>query len=490
MLSPVVFTYVASWLCPDAAAPACAAVTLWGLSVLEAWALTAVVTSESLAIVDAILASPVKDSYERDAENNMTSYKNGDRFMYIEPMEKPIKRKLSVGNYTATIIHHGKDNRSCQACNLTGHKVGDKICPAYPKQPIYAFKSYQNPMSNHFPCDLDVFDENIPFKSWEHAFFWRMAIDLGEPLLAANIKNSKHAGVAKSLSKRMNEEQRHNWEDDNLDIIENLLYEKFKQCEPFRECLINNKEKIFAEATTDKKWATGLSPYISQYTDPEYWPGKNLLGQLLTNMAKNVDDLLDKIKKDHIPGSTTPTPYNFHTPEMEAALATMEKAEMDDEDDDDEWDAPHVQPNDSSSQSEITCEDKVEIDIEVNTAIIENKDQDNNNTSNLSESTSINDNEKSLIEATVNSVNQPRGRSAIRRIADIKRSRSASLKILKLRNQLPDIPLDKKEGSGVFLEFLEKAHNIIEEENRYQKRKEPDSSPDGPTQDKKQLKGD
>ncbi len=424
---------------------------------------------EMIESAGAIFASPVKDSYERDEDNNMTSYKNGDRFMYVEPMEEPIKRKLTIGCYTATVIHHGKDNRPCQACNLTGHKVGDEKCPAYPKTPIYAFKSYRNPMSNHYPCDLVLFDEITPFKSWEHGFFWKMAIELGNPHLVANIKNATYAGVAKSLSKKMDEKDRHEWEDDNRETIENLLYEKFKQCEPFRQCLIDNKDKIFAEATSDKRWATGLSPFVSQYTAPEYWPGKNLLGEIITNMAKNVDDLLKKIEEDDTFGSATPSPYDITSPEVDEAIREMEQIEQEEAGREAETckpldDSTNTPKPDNKVIDKIECDDTRETETEA-----------------LDHTKSIDESDKSQ--------SSPRGRP-VQRISEIKRSRSTSLKIMKLRDQLPDILFSKKGGKGAFLSFLEKAHDIIQQENVDQKRKQPDSSPDVPAQESKQHNAD
>ena len=144
--------------------------------------------------------SPVKDSFERDADGALTTFRNGDRFAYIEKTATPIQRFQQIDGYMATIIHHGKDNRPCKACNEIGHRIGSEECPAFPKVPIYAFKSYKNPLSNHFPCNLYMFDEETPFKSYEHALFWKMGMDLGLPHQAYLIKESEHAGAAKALS--------------------------------------------------------------------------------------------------------------------------------------------------------------------------------------------------------------------------------------------------------------------------------------------------
>ena len=98
---------------------------------------------------------------------------------------------------------------------------------------------------------------------------------------------------------------------------------------------------------------------------------------------------------------------------------------------------------------------------------------------------------KELEEDTVLSQTS-RGTSKIKNIGAMQRSRSTSIKIMRLRDHLPDIPIDQKDGSGVFLNFLERAHNIIEQDKAIEqyKRKKPDSSPDGPSQEQKQHKSD
>ena len=94
----------------------------------------------------------------------------------------------------------------------------------------------------------------------------------------------------------MTEQERHSWEDENQDVIKQLLEEKFLQCYEFRQCILDNRGCIFAEATTsDKRWGTGLNPAVTAVAKPEYWPGKNLLGALITEMGNDPNDLLDEL---------------------------------------------------------------------------------------------------------------------------------------------------------------------------------------------------
>ena len=74
-----------------------------------------------------------------------------------------------------------------------------------------------------------------------------------------------------------------------------LLESKAEQCLEFKNCLLENKGKILAEATMSMIWGTGLSPYVSTRTAPYYWPGKNQLGALLIDLTQKLfpDEAMD-----------------------------------------------------------------------------------------------------------------------------------------------------------------------------------------------------
>ena len=232
------------------------------------------------------MISPIRYGYIRDADGQLTDYKSGDRYVYVQPYDQPLPKQQEVGIFKCILIHHGKETE-CKACKMSGHKIGADTCKAKPTDKILAFKGYHHPLSNHFPCELRVYGKT--FSSVEHAFFWYMAVEMGQEQLAERIRTAKHAGEAKRLSKDIAEDtERWNWEERNFDVMQYLLEEKAQQCTRFRQCLVENKDFILAEATPSKLWATGLSPFVTEHTAPPFWPGKNLLGSMLTEMAQQL----------------------------------------------------------------------------------------------------------------------------------------------------------------------------------------------------------
>jgi ribA/ribD-fused uncharacterized protein len=250
------------------------------------------VTNEEVAgmLIDnkVILASTVRHGFLRDdlAQDELTSYKSGDRFVYVQPFDPPLPRKQQVGQFHCVVIHHGK-MWPCKACNQTGHKLGDDKCDAKPKQQIISFRGYQNPLSNHFPNNIDIFENR--FHSVEQAFLWRMATDFDKDDVAQSILQSEHAGEAKKLSSSIAaNEDRWKWEQENIELMEELLYAKAAQCPQFRQTLLEYQNNTLADASPSLIWGTGLSPFVTEYTSPEYWPGKNNLGALLMELTQRL----------------------------------------------------------------------------------------------------------------------------------------------------------------------------------------------------------
>ena len=239
-----------------------------------------------LVDLGAELVSPIKYGFVRDEDGFLTQYKSGDRFVYVKPLDQLLPRHQKVGVFPCIVIHHGKEIK-CSACGEKGHRVADRNCKAKPKKNILAFKSYEHPLSNHFPCELEVFDNK--FKSVEEAYFWRMSLEMGKPDLAKKIHESRHAGEAKKISKDIADDlTRLQWETDNVDIMEHLLAVKAKQCERFNECLMETQDSVLAEATPSRFWGTGLSMFVTKNCSESYWPGQNMLGALLMDLRTEI----------------------------------------------------------------------------------------------------------------------------------------------------------------------------------------------------------
>ena len=145
-----------------------------------------------------VLASPVSYGLIRDESGHLTTFKSGDRYVYVEPFNPLLPKQQNIGIFQCLVLYHGK-MAQCRACGEARHNIGDERCKAKPKGKILAFRGYTHPLSNHYPCKIKIF--NKTFKRIEHIFFWRMAVEFGKMELAQEICGCRHAGEAKWLGK-------------------------------------------------------------------------------------------------------------------------------------------------------------------------------------------------------------------------------------------------------------------------------------------------
>ena len=132
-----------------------------------------------------------------------------------------------------------------------------------------------------------------------------MAREFGKHDLAARIQDCKHAREAKRMSKDISEDDvRWEWEKNNIYVMKNLLLVKAQRCGLFRECLLENRNKLLAEATPSKLWASGLSTYVTENCSPSFWHEQNMLGALLADLSQAL--LTDNIGNEGNVTATVP----------------------------------------------------------------------------------------------------------------------------------------------------------------------------------------
>ena len=255
------------------------------------------------------LVSDMNYEYERTKEGLLTHYKNGNRFVFVKgPLENPLPRNGTIGNFQCKFFHRDQfKDTVCEICKKKGHKPGSKYCEfVMEEQKQRNVKGYDDILSSFFPCPIEMYGRS--FKSAEHAFQYRCAYEREENELAEEIINSKHAGIAKKLGKRLHSEVSvTNYE---VEIMENVLIEKAEQIAEFKDALKKTGSVSLVHAVSDKNWGTGLSPYLTKVIMPHARPGKNLFGQML-----------EKVRHMYIPD---PSPSQRHSPERKNTVQLME----------------------------------------------------------------------------------------------------------------------------------------------------------------------
>ena len=153
----------------------------------------------------------------------------------------------------------------------------------YTTNGIHPFKGSQSPCSNFFPFEFRF--KGQQYRSVEHAYQACKAWCAGDPNMARTIQAASNALRAKTLAKHieMSGAQRQEWEQSKVGLMKELLSEKEKQCAEFRENLHDGCKYI--ETTTDKFWGCGIDALQYHLHRPQYYPGLNILGALITTLA-------------------------------------------------------------------------------------------------------------------------------------------------------------------------------------------------------------
>lgn len=147
------------------------------------------------------------------------------------------------------------------------------------------FRSQEDPRSNFWPCQL--WHHGIQFASAEHAYQYAKALCGGDAEAAFKIFDSRCAAEAKSRARSLvlSEEQWEIWEEYKVRVMKEILTRKFEQCADFRAAL--NPKNFYIEATSDDFWACGARRRDVKRLDPSDLPGRNMLGRLLTQLARH-----------------------------------------------------------------------------------------------------------------------------------------------------------------------------------------------------------
>ena len=190
------------------------------------------------------------------------------------------------------MISQCKNERACRVCRRSGHEEGSEQCPAYSVNDSVVFKGEADVLSNFHMCKIMWKGEEC--RSSEHIYQAEKALQNKRPDIAAEIQLAKSALEAKNLGRKVYTSS--TWEEQNESLMFEILTEKAKQRIESKEKLLKSADKIIAEAVPNQlHWSCGLSKDAACCTDPEYWPGKNILGRMWIAVRND-------LSKDHEKG--------------------------------------------------------------------------------------------------------------------------------------------------------------------------------------------
>ena len=162
-------------------------------------------------------------------------------------------------------------------------KVPKEVEPG--QEPVFFFSG--NPALNEFKEFSNMHEapfqiEGQTFPTVEHYFQWSKARQFGDATTQAKILKTSSPKTVKSLGKKVTGFKEDEWDEKKDQVMAAALKAKFMQHPELLKKLRDTGTRRIAEADPRSKyWGIGTSAETSKAKDPERWPGKNKMGQLL-----------------------------------------------------------------------------------------------------------------------------------------------------------------------------------------------------------------
>jgi ribA/ribD-fused uncharacterized protein len=159
---------------------------------------------------------------------------------------------------------------------------------AEPPEIIYFFTgspelNANREFSNMFEAPMQI--DGITFPTVEHYYQWSKAKVSGDEEAATKIMKTASPKSVKAYGKKVKNLDKEKWEEKKNDIMRIALKAKFSQHPELRKKLQDTGTKLLAEANPrDKYWGIGTSHDTSKAKDPNKWPGKNVMGNMLQEL--------------------------------------------------------------------------------------------------------------------------------------------------------------------------------------------------------------
>ena len=188
--------------------------------------------------------------------------------------------QAEAGSQTSSDPHAAPQQTS------TPSQPGPPHPPPIPE--VRIVKGHQDPLSNFFLCDIPFKGE--VFRSTEHALQVHRARRFGLHHLARKIAEAGSALEAKHLSRPF---AKYSLKSDDVKLMKQLLAVKRDVCSPFRKALRESVGMKLIHSTyhnVDLFWASGLHFRNKRDAALGRFPGKDVLGKLLTELRESLLD--------------------------------------------------------------------------------------------------------------------------------------------------------------------------------------------------------
>ena len=156
----------------------------------------------------------------------------------------------------------------------------------FPKtEGVTFFYGKKSPFSNFHEVDLEI--EGQFYFCVEQYMMHQKAVLFGDTECADKILAATTPKECKEIGRSINDFDEATWRTHRENVVMAGCKAKFDQYFDLKNALLETEDTLLAEASPyDRIWGIGLSEADARKTDPQEWPGKNLLGRVLTRLRE------------------------------------------------------------------------------------------------------------------------------------------------------------------------------------------------------------
>lgn len=146
---------------------------------------------------------------------------------------------------------------------------------------------WSGPFSQWHPSKFVI--DGIQFTHAEQYMMYKKAMLFSDTETADKILKAKHPKEQKALGRQVKNFSSQEWEKNCKKFVYDGNYAKFTQNSDLMKKLMDTGDSLLVEASPyDKIWGIGLNEEDAKITPEEQWPGKNWLGEVLTNLRHDL----------------------------------------------------------------------------------------------------------------------------------------------------------------------------------------------------------
>jgi ribA/ribD-fused uncharacterized protein len=141
--------------------------------------------------------------------------------------------------------------------------------------------------SQWFPAKFEI--DGIFYPTAEHYMMASKARLFQDVDAEQSILKARHPRETQQIGRGVKGFDNKIWDDHRFEIVVQGNLAKFSQNEPFKEFLLNTKNKTIVEASPDDRiWGIGIAADHPDAKNPRRWAGLNLLGFALMEVRERL----------------------------------------------------------------------------------------------------------------------------------------------------------------------------------------------------------